>query len=499
LIKRNFFKKTRNNNNNNLNPHQQAIKFLSGLNYPGLFDFSYLRKWTLIGILIGIVAGFSAVVFFLSVQFFTELFLGAGAGFVPPLPGGVVGGEGGQQQQHYYYLFIVERPWAFPLITGLGGLLVGLIVNKLAPEAEGHGTDAVIDAFHNKGGEIRTRIPFVKAIASAITLGSGGSGGTEGPTAQITAGLGSMFGRLFKLNSQDKRIAVAAGLGAGIGSIFKVPLGAALFSAEVFYRRDFEVQALLPSLIASVTGYTIFGFIFGWAPIFSIPKDLVRYIHPESLVLYAILGLVCAAASILYVRTFYAIQKYFFYYSKMKKVPNFLKPAVGGVLVGIIGIWLPQVLGPGYGWLQFAILGNHNLLPLWIILALVLFKMLATSLTIGSGGSAGVFGPSMVIGGLLGAFVGSVCHSFGLFTWIDVSSISIVGMVAFFSATAKTPLSTIIMGSEMTGGYALLAPMMLATFIAYAVSGQNNSIFKSQVAARSDSPAHNNNNHKEEK
>jgi chloride channel protein, CIC family len=113
--------------------------------------------------------------------------------------------------------------------------------------------------------------------------------------------------------------------------------------------------------------------------------------------------------------------------------------------------------------------------------------MLATSLTIGSGGSAGVFGPSMVIGGLLGAFVGSIFHSFGLFTWIDVSSISIVGMVAFFSATAKTPLSTIIMGSEMTGGYALLAPMMLATFIAYAVSGQNNSIFKSQVAARSDS------------
>ena len=486
MIKKTFFKKI-NNINNNLNP-QQAIKFLSGLN-SGLFDFSYLRKWTLIGILIGIVAGFSAVLFFLSVQFFTELFLGAGAGFVPPLPGG-------DQQQHYYYSLIVERPWAFPLISGLGGLLVGLIVNKLAPEAEGHGTDAVIDAFHNKGGEIRTRIPFVKAIASALTLGSGGSGGTEGPTAQITAGFGSMFARLFKLNSQDKRIAVAAGLGAGIGSIFKVPLGAALFSAEVFYRRDFEVQALLPSLIASVTGYTIFGFIFGWAPIFSIPKDLVRYIHPESLVLYAILGLVCAAASIFYVRSFYAIQKYFYY--KMKKVPNFIKPAIGGVLVGIIAIWLPQVLGPGYGWLQFAILGNHNLLPLWIILALVLFKMLATSLTIGSGGSAGVFGPSMVIGGLLGAFVGSIFHSFGLFTWIDVSSISIVGMVAFFSATAKTPLSTIIMGSEMTGGYALLAPMMLATFIAYAVSGQNNSIFKSQVMARSDSPAHNNSNNKQE-
>lgn len=149
-----------------------------------------------------------------------------------------------------------------------------------------------------------------------------------------------------------------------------------------------------------------------------------------------------------------------------------------------------QILGTSYGWLQIAIDQNYTLMPLYILGAVILFKILATSLTIGSGGSAGVFGPSMVIGGLLGAFIGTAFHSVGLFTWIDVSSVIVVGMVSFFGATAKTPISSIIMGSELTGGYALLAPMMLATFVAYIMSGQHNSIFRSQVLSRSESPAH---------
>jgi CIC family chloride channel protein len=163
---------------------------------------------------------------------------------------------------------------------------------------------------------------------------------------------------------------------------------------------------------------------------------------------------------------------------------------VGGVLVGMIGIIFPQILGTSYGWLQIAIDKNYTLLPLYILGIVIVLKILATSLTIGSGGSAGVFGPSMVIGGLVGAFIGTAFHIMGLFTWIDVSSVIIVAMVSFFGATAKTPISSIIMGSELTGGYALLAPMMLATFIAYIMSGQHNSIFRSQVLNRSDSPAH---------
>ncbi len=441
-------------------------------------DFSYFRKWIMIGFLLGVVAGLGAVLLFLSVELFTGLFLGLGTGFFPPLPGGF--------QTNLGYVLFIEKPWMIPLITGLGGLLVGLITTKFSPESEGHGTDAVIDAYHHKSGNIRARVPLVKGIASSITIGSGGSGGTEGPAGQIAAGFGSLIGKLFKLDEDEKRIAVAAGLGAGIGSIFKIPLGGAIFSAEVFYRRDFEVRALIPGLVASVTGYTVFGFVFGWDRLFAIPLDLVNYTNPISLALYALVGLISAGVSIGYVRTFYAISDYF---AKVR-IPKYLKPAIGGVIVGIIGIVFPQILGTSYGWLQIAIDKNYTLLPLYVIGSILVLKILATSLTIGSGGSAGVFGPSMVIGGLLGAFIGTAFHLLGLFTWIDVSSVIIVSMVSFFGATAKTPISSIIMGSELTGGYALLAPMMLATFIAYIMSGQHNSIFRNQVLNRADSPAH---------
>ena len=455
---------------------KSIVRTLRGMKWN--LDFSYFRKWILIGFLLGVMAGLGAVALFLSVEFFTALFLGVGAGYFPPLPGGF--------QNNFTYTLSIERPWLLPLITGLGGLLVGLITTKFSPESEGHGTDAVIDAYHHKSGHIRARVPLVKGVASSITIGSGGSGGTEGPAGQIAAGFGSLIGKLFKLNEDERRIAVAAGLGAGIGSIFKIPLGGAVFSAEVMYRRDFEVRALIPGLVASVTGYTVFGFVFGWDRLFTIPLDLVRYTHPASLILYAIVGLVSAGLSVGWVKTFYAISDYF---SRIH-FPKYLKPAIGGVLVGVIGIAFPQVLGTSYGWLQIAINKDYVLFPLVIIGPVIILKILATSLTIGSGGSAGVFGPSMVIGGLLGAFIGTAFHLLGLFTWIDVSSVIIVSMVSFFGATAKTPISSIIMGSELTGGYALLAPMMLATFIAYIMSGQHNSIFRSQVLNRSDSPAH---------
>jgi chloride channel protein, CIC family len=452
-----------------------AVRAMRGMKWN--LDFSYFRKWILIGFLLGVVAGLGAVALFLSVEFFTGLFLGLGAGYFPPLPGGF--------QSNFGYTLFIEKPWMIPLITGLGGLLVGLITTRFSPESEGHGTDAVIDAYHHKSGNIRARVPLVKGIASSITIGSGGSGGTEGPAGQIAAGFGSLIGKLFKLDEDEKRIAVAAGLGAGIGSIFKIPLGGAVFSAEVFYRRDFEVRALIPGLVASVTGYTVFGFVFGWHPLFTIPLDLVKYTNPISLLLYALVGLISAGVSIGYVKTFYTISDYF---SKIR-IPKYLKPAIGGVLVGMIGIVFPQILGTSYGWLQIAI-NKDTILPLGIIGAIVIFKILATSLTLGSGGSAGVFGPSMVIGGFLGAFIGTAFHLLGLFTWVDVSSVIIVSMVSFFGATAKTPISSIIMGSELTGGYALLAPMMLATFVAYIMSGQHNSIFRNQVLNRSASPAH---------
>ena len=448
---------------------QSTFKFL---------NLSYLQKWSIFGIIIGLIAGASAVGISFLTTVFTSIFLGAGAGFVPPLPG---------TEQEGPYSLVIERPWMLPFIGGLGGLVVGLLFYKIQSRGEGHGTDAVIDAFHNKQGNIRARVPILTAIASPITLGSGGSGGLEGPMSQIGAGLSSLLSKLFRFDSDDRRIAVAAGLAAGIGSIFKVPLGAALFSTEVFYRQDFEVKALVPSVIASVVGYTVVGFVLGWAPIFSLPQDAAKYSRPESLLMYGIIGIVSAAASMAYVRIFFFVSRAF---ANLKKIPAYAKPAIGGAAVGAIAMIAPQVLGNSYGWLQLAMLGSSLLLPIWIMLGVVVLKIIATSLTIGSGGSAGVFAPTMAIGGLLGAFMGGLFHMFGLFLWIDVSAAAIVGMVAFFSATAKTPISTIVMGSELTSGYGLLAPMMIATVVAYAASSLNSSIFQSQVTTRRESPVH---------
>lgn len=475
-------------------------------------DLSYLIRWTILGIIIGSIAGGAAIAFTLGVQFFTTIFLDIGADFIPPSPSSVISnlpasspsqitnpdsnnnGSTGVALQNFLSL---ENSawWMIPLITGMGGLIVGLIVTRLAPEAEGHGTDAVIGALHKRQGKMRARIPFVKGLASSITLGSGGSGGTEGPVAQISAGLASALGGLFKLNDSDRRLFVISGMAAGIGSIFKIPLGAALFSSEVLYSRDFEVKALIPSIIASVVGYSVYSSVFGWSHLFLIPTDSIGYNHPESLILYAVLGLVCAGASIFYVKVFYKTKELF---DSWHSVPKFVKPAIGGALVGIIALLLPQVLGTGYGWLQFALYGqapvatveedfsNTTAILLLSLLGLVVAKIVATSLTIGSGGSAGVFGPSIVIGGFIGALVGLIFHFFGLFLWIDISATTLVGMIAFFAAAAKTPISSIIMGSEMTGGYTLLAPIMLATVIAYVASGQKNGIFRNQVSSRAE-------------
>lgn len=227
-------------------------------NFCDLARASYSRKWVTLSILIGFAAGLGSIIFNWSLTVATHILLGLGAGYVPHMSTG----EGAT-------VFTgMARSWVLPFLTAAGGLLSGLIVLRFAPKSKGPGHDAVINAFHNKEGVIRRRVPVVNAIASAITIGSGGSAGREGPTAQIAAGIASMLADLFDLSVSDRRIAVAAGIGAGIGSIFKSPLGGAILSMEVLYRRDFEYEALLPSFIASVVGYSVLASWYGWAPIF---------------------------------------------------------------------------------------------------------------------------------------------------------------------------------------------------------------------------------------
>jgi chloride channel protein, CIC family len=446
---------------------------------------SYLGKWAVIGVLIGIAAGFGATIFYYAIGLVSNIILGGLTGYYPPNPAGESPALPSISSPHFLLI---------PVSTAIGGLIAGLLIFNFAPEAQGHGTDTAIDAYHNKNGMIRRRVPIVKTIASVFTIGTGGSAGREGPMALIAAGFGSVVGDFFGLSAKDRRIAVAAGIGAGIGSIFKSPFGGAILSAEILYSgSDIEAEALIPSFIAAPVGYVIFALFTGFTPIFG---SLIQYnfTDPWSLVFYAILGVMCAGVGRVYTTVFYSIKRIF----DRSTLPRFTRPVLGAVIAGLIGIFFPEVLGLGYGFLQFAIDGNfaalrvnYLALPLFaILILLVIFKIIATSFTVGSGGSGGVFAPSLAIGGFLGALFWVVLHSLVPDAIPDPAPLVIVGMMALFAGVGRVPIAVILMVSEMTGNLSLLAPSMIAVVISYYLTGPNYTLYKSQVETRADSPAH---------
>lgn len=441
---------------------------------------NYYVKWFILGTIIGVVAGISALAFYFTLKLMEHLFLGLVVGISVPEPIG----EGGSLESE----FKVINLWLIPVSTTLGGLLSGLIVYTWAPEAEGHGTDAAINAYHKLQGKIRRRIPLIKLFASAITIGSGGSAGREGPTAQLSAGIASAIADLLRLSPDDRRRAVAVGIGAGIGSIFKAPIGGAILAAEVLYMRDIEYEVIFPALVASAVGYSIFGSIVGFTPIFGYYTGVF---DPVSLPLYVVLGIIDGLFAVLYIKTFYKIHDSF----KKWRISNYAKPVVGGMLTGLVGIMAPQVLGTSYGWINLAMFEKLSLFtsplfpPIVLLTALPFLKILATSFTIGSGGSGGVFAPGIVIGALVGLDIGLLFHHLFPSLASDVAPFVIVSMLALFGAAAKAPLAVMFMVVEMTGSYQLLPAAMIAIATAYLVSG-NNTIYRAQVPTRRDSPVH---------
>lgn len=444
-------------------------------------SLSYFEKWLVLGLLIGIAAGASATVFYFSIRFFEQVLLGTLVGASVPHPVG----EGGTLTFSYF----VRRPYLVPVSVAVGGLASGLLVYGFAPEAEGHGTDMAIDAYHNAQGKIRGRIPIIKMIASSVVIGSGGSAGREGPTAQMSAGVGSILADFLRLSPSDRRMAVAVGIGAGIGTIFKAPIGGAVLAAEVLYRRDLEPEVIFPAIVASSVGYSMFASIVGFEPIFG---SFVQPFSAYRLPLYAVLGIAAGFLAVGYVRVFYAINALF----KRIAVSRYVKPAIGGAVTGALALLFPEVLGTGYGWIQLMIGGNYTAivgagLPLLVLLGVLpIVKIFATSMTVGSGGSGGVFAPGMVIGASLGAFFGVLFHILLPAIVPSPAPFVIVGMLSFFGAAGKVPLSVILMVVEMTGSLQLLPAAMLATALSYTVSGLRYSIYKSQVNTRKDSPAH---------
>jgi CIC family chloride channel protein len=439
--------------------------------------FLYLRKWTVVSIATGIVAGLGALALIQGIDFFTKLFLVTIAGYTPPLPGG--------ETQARLTTIVIARPWLIPISTALGGLVSGLIVARLAPEAKGVGTDAAIGEFHKGHALIRTRVPLVKLLTSAITIGSGGTSGREGPIAQIGAGLGTQIAKAFKLTERERRIALAAGLGAGIAAIFKAPLAGAILSGEIFYKHDFEAEAMIPGFVASTVSYSIVGFVTGWQPIFSTGVTPVAFTHPEALILYGVLGVVCAGFAHLLFKVYFWVNDVF----ERLRIPGFVKPAVGGLLAGVIGIFVPSVLGVGYGWAQLALNQNYQILPPTMILLAAFAEIFAMSFTLGSGGSGGIFGPCVVTGTMVGGVFGYYAQRMFPGTVTNPSNFAIVGMMAFFGGAAKSPLAVIVMIAEMTGGYGLLAPSMVAVVVAYLLTGSL-SVFYNQVDSVEESPAH---------
>lgn len=300
----------------------------------------------------------------------------------------------------------------------------------------------------------------------------------------IGGGFGSAITDFFKLNNHDRRVALAVGIGGGVGSIFKAPPGGAILSTEILYRRDFEFEALLPSFISSIVGYSIFASWHGWNPIFSINTD-VAFTRPQELFGYALLGIACGFFGILYGRFFYHIRDLF----KSLKIPNYVKPAIGGFVVGNIAIFLPQIMGMGYGWIQLAIDGNFSILPLGLIIGVILGKIVATSFSIGSGGSGGVFAPGLMIGSMVGGALWLVLHKISTIVPSSPPAFVVVGMMALFGGIAKAPLAIMIMVSEMTGSYSLLIPSMVSVVIAYFLTGSSY-MYENQVDTRAHSPAH---------
>lgn len=449
---------------------------------PGL-SLNGVGRRMVLGVVIGVVAGCAAIVFNLTCGLVGHVFLDWICGYRPATPKG--------EFEFIPHSDSAFRPWLLPICAAVGGLLSGWIVARWAPEASGHGTDAAIDAFHNKEGRINGRVPIVKIIASALTIGSGGSGGREGPIAQVGAGFASFLATKLGLGAMERRLMLASGMGAGVGSIFHAPLAGALFAAEIFYSEaEIEAEALIPGAVSTIVGYSLFSSITGFHSLFE--QGTYAFSDPRELLLYTALAVILTLAAALFVKVFYGLHDF----CERLRWSKVLKTSLGGLVTGVVGLGIYELAGQdkraldvlsfGYGTLEQALLGNA---PVVLLLLLGVGKMITTSISIGSGGSGGVFGPSMVIGGTVGGSIGVLTKSMFPTVVANPGSYALVGMTGFFAAAAKAPISTLVMVSEMTGNYRMIVPALWVSSLCFLL-GRPFKLYRSQVPTRLESNAH---------
>jgi len=397
----------------------------------------------LMAIIVGILGGYGAVLFRWLISFFQKVSFGNGAGNLLSK--------------------LMVLPWYAKIIPPIiGGVVVGLIIYFLAREAKGHGVPEVMEAVALKGGIIRKRVVLIKSIASAICIGTGGSAGREGPIVQIGSAIGSSFGQIMKVSADRMRTLVGCGAAAGIAATFNAPLAGVMFSMEIILG-EFGITTFSPIVVSSVMATVISRAYLGDYPAFVIPNYTL--VSTMEIPLYMALGIIAGVVGVIFTSSLYKIEDLF----DSIKIPDYTKAAIGGLLIGIIGIFFPHVYGVGYGAIELALLEN---LSWYILIALIFAKILATSFTIGSGGSGGIFAPSLFIGAMLGGAFGCMVHHLFPNITATYGAYSLVGMGALVAGATHGPITAILILFEMTGNYKIILPLMLSCILSSIVASQ---------------------------
>jgi len=357
---------------------------------------------------------------------------------------------------------IISSPWYIKiLIPMLGGLIVGPIIYFFAPEAKGHGVPEVMQAILQRGGNIRSRVAFVKMIASSITIGTGGSVGREGPIIQIGSSIGSMVGQFFRVPSKRLRTLVGCGAAAGIAAAFNAPIAGALFAVEIILM-DFTAASFSPIVIASVMATVVSHTFEGDFAAFIVPE--YQLVSPNELIFYFILGALTGLISYAFIKVLYFSEDLF---DKKLKFPDYLKPAIGGIGIGITALFFPHVMGVGYDSINDAL---HSNMIWYMALVLIFVKIFATSMTLGSGGSGGIFAPSLFMGAMVGAFFGSFVHQYFPDITANPGAYALVAMGGLVAGTTRAPITAIIIVFELTNDYNIILPLMITCVISMTLS-----------------------------
>ncbi len=346
------------------------------------------------------------------------------------------------------------------IVMGAAGLLVGYLIARWAREAKGHGVPEVMEAIATRGGRIRAQVAGVKVLASSLTIGAGGSAGREGPIVQVGAALGSSLGQVLKVRPDDLPILVACGAAAGIAATFNAPIAGSIFALEVILRR-LDIRNFGAVVISSVAAAIVGRIFLGANPAFDVPAYALN--HLGELPIYLVLAVLAALVALLFIHSLYFFEGLF----EAWHIPLPIKTTIGMLLTASIGLFAFQqrVLGPGLDFIGEAIADDFQL-PLGIMLSLLAFKLLATTFTLGSGNSGGVFAPALFMGAVLGGIVGQVGQAFFPEIVAHSGAYAIVGMSALFAAAARAPVTAILIVFEMSNDYRLILPLMLATVIA---------------------------------